>query len=153
MHVADVTSLTAQLFPSGASVEDCDKQGANCSTHRQTVCVWASVLDDSCLLCSNVQMCTRSSQVRIRFELYSPTFPVCVTTVEVRDANGVPCVQNATCFSCRAARLGVRFSATTGSRVLDLSVEQQKKTSQAVVTATGQQQICYSTLSRLRNDV
>ena len=30
--------------------------------------------------------------------------PVCVTTVEDRDANGVPCVQHATCFSCHAAR-------------------------------------------------
>ena len=46
----------------------------------------------SCLLCCNVQMCTHASQVRIRFELHPPTFRVCVSTVKIRDVNGVPCV-------------------------------------------------------------
>ena len=36
-------------------------------------------------------------------ELHSPTFPVCVSAVEVRNSSGVPCVQNVTCCSCHAA--------------------------------------------------
>ena len=40
-------------------------------------------------------MCTHASQVCMRFELYSLTFPVFVSTVEVRYVNGVPCVRGA----------------------------------------------------------
>ena len=94
----------------------CDKQSVNCSTHQQTVCVQAIMLDESCLLCSNVQMCTSASQICI----HSPTFPVCVSTVEVRDANGVPCVQSATCFSCHAAR-DAGHTSNRGRRVKLLS--------------------------------
>ena len=62
-----------------------------------------------------------------RFQLYS----VCVSTVEVRDTNGVPSVQNAISFSCHAARTRTRFPPTTGSRVLVVLHEQQRKMSQA----------------------
>ena len=83
----------------------CDMQGVNGYTHQQTVRVQALMLDESCLLCTNFQMCTHSSQVRILFEHCSPSLPVCVSAVEVWDANYVPCLQkNVTCFSCLAAK-------------------------------------------------
>ena len=40
-------------------------------------------------------------QVRIRLKLHSPSFPVCVCTVHIRNSNGVSRV---TCFSCHDAR-------------------------------------------------
>ena len=48
-------------------------------------------------------MCSHICQARTRLELHSSTFPFCVSTVDVRDSNGVPYVQDATCFSCHAA--------------------------------------------------
>ena len=76
-----------------------DKQGVNCSTHQQTLRVWAFMLDESCLLCSNVQTCAHASQVCIRFELYSTIVQVCVSTVQVWYASGVLCPQ------CRQVQL------------------------------------------------
>ena len=81
------------------------KIGTVCPTHQHGGCVQIFFRNESCLLCNVIQMCTHhASQVFMSFELHSLTFPVCVSIVEVLDANGVPCVQDAICFSCHAAR-------------------------------------------------
>ena len=95
----------------------------------------------SCLLCCNVQMCTHASQVRIRFELHPPTFRVCVSTVKIRDVDGVPCVPECHLLQLPCCKKhGARLPPTTGSRVLALPHEQKEKTSQAAFQATLQQQ-------------
>ena len=47
----------------------------NSSTHRQTFRVQTIIRDESCLLCSNIQMCTRASQVHKRFKLFIANSP------------------------------------------------------------------------------
>ena len=62
----------------------CDEQGVSCPS-----CVQTFLRNEGPLFCSNIQLSTHASQVCTRFELDSPTYPVCVSAVEVRDAIGV----------------------------------------------------------------
>ena len=153
-HVTKVTSLTVHRFPSGTWVQNTSQKRCHtmsnfpsCSSlstrHarrrgpgclRFKTCLFYPPANCFASRPSSLMeaVCSEATSrcapmPATHFQLYS----VCVNTVEVRDANGVPSVQNAISFSCHAARTLTRFLPTTGLRVLVVLHDQQRKMGQA----------------------